>query len=236
MIKHLLFDLDGTLLPIDLDFFFRDYLLTLSNKFDQTINQKEFMEKLLASTMVMIENKDQNLTNEKVFWNDFPIRIGFPRSELEPIFLSFYYNEYRQLGCNLPPAPRVRKTLECTLKMGFTITIATNPIFPEYALIERLSWINCHDLPFQMVTSMENMHFCKPNPEYYQEIIDLLGVKEEECLMIGNDVEEDLIASLLGIKTCLVTDRLISRGKFKVEPDYTCSFAELNQIIKELNL
>ena len=60
MIKHLLFDLDGTLLPIDLDFFFRDYLLTLSNKFDQTINQKEFMEKLLASTMVMIENKDQN--------------------------------------------------------------------------------------------------------------------------------------------------------------------------------
>ena len=194
------------------------------------------MEKLLASTMVMVKNKNSNLTNEDVFWNDFPDRIGFPRSALEPVILSFYHHEYRELGSNLPPAPLARKTLELALKKGFNITIATNPIFPKFALIERLSWINCHDLPFQMVTAMEDMHFCKPNPEYYHEILELLSVKGEECLMIGNDVEEDLIASHLGIKTCLVTDRLINRGKLKVEPDYTCSFAELNQIIQDLNL
>ncbi|HBG17285.1 MAG TPA: HAD family hydrolase, partial [Firmicutes bacterium] len=76
---------------------------------------------------------------------------------------------------------------------------------------------------------------CKPNPNYYREILDLLQAKAEECLMIGNDIEEDIVASVLGIKTCLVTDRLISRGKLKIEPDYTCSIIELNNIIDQIN-
>ena len=69
---------------------------------------------------------------------------------------------------------------------------------------------------------MERMHFCKPNPAYYQEILELLGAKAEECLMIGNDVEEDMVAATLGIKTRLVTDLLISRDQLQIEPNYRC--------------
>lgn len=234
MIKHLLFDLDGTLLPIDLDFFFQDYLSALSARFATTIKPPVFQEKLLASTMAMVKSDDPNLTNEEVFWQDFPARIGLSRSYLEPIFRDFYDHEYRSLGNNLPPAGPVRTLLTSALEQGFTVTIATNPIFPSYALLERLSWINCHDLPYLLVTSMEKMHFCKPNPKYYQEILDLLGLKAEECMMIGNDVEEDMVAALVGMKTCLVTDRLISRRKSKIKPDYTCRLAELSPIIRAL--
>ncbi|WP_331274063.1 HAD family hydrolase [Capillibacterium thermochitinicola] len=234
MIKHLLFDLDGTLLPIDLDFFFRDYLSALSARFAATVEPRAFQEKLLASTMAMIQNNDPRLTNEEVFWQDFPARIGLSRSFLEPIFRDFYAQEYRALGNNLPPAGPVRNLLTSALMQGFSITIATNPIFPRYALIERLSWINCHDLPYRLVTSMEQMHFCKPNPNYYREILDLLGAKAGECLMIGNDEEEDMIAARLGIKTCLVTDRLIRREKTEIKPDYTCRLAELPSIIMAL--
>lgn len=234
MIKHLLFDLDGTLLPIDLDFFFQDYLSALSARFAATIEPEEFQEKLLASTMVMIKSDDPHLTNEEVFWQDFPDRIGLSRPFLEPIFRHFYDNEYRALGNNLPPAGPVRTLLSSALQQGFSVTIATNPVFPRDAIIERLSWINCHDLPYRLVTSMEKMHFCKPNPNYYREILALLDVKAEECMMIGNDVEEDMVASLLGMKTCLVTDRLISRGKTKIKPDYTCRLAELPQVIMAL--
>lgn len=234
MIKHLLFDLDGTLLPIDLDFFFQDYLSALSARFAGTIDLPVFQEKLLASTMVMIQSNDPQLTNEEVFWQDFPARIGFPRSFLEPIFRDFYANEYRALGNNLPPAGPVRSLLTSALEQGFSVTIATNPVFPHNALIERLSWINCHDLPYRLVTSMEQMHFCKPNPNYYQEILDLLTAEAEECIMVGNDMEEDMIAAQLGIRTCLVTDRLINRGKTNLKPDYTCRLAELPRIIKEL--
>lgn len=235
MIKHLLFDLDGTLLPIDLDFFFQDYLSALSARFVATIEPRTFQENLLASTMVMIKNDDPRLTNEEVFWQDFPARIGFPRSDLEPIFRHFYDNEYRTLGNNLPPAGPVRTLLTTALQQGFSITIATNPIFPLYAITERLAWINCHDLPYRLVTSMETMHYCKPNPNYYREILTLLGARAEECLMIGNDQEEDMSAAVLGIKTCLVTDHLIDRGKTKIKPDYTCRLIELPQIIRHLS-
>ncbi len=234
MIKHLLFDLDGTLLPLDLDFFFQNYLSALSAKFTTFIPASEFKEKLIASTMVMVQNRDPNLTNEEVFWQDFPARVGFSRSFLEPIFLRFYQNEYCALGKNIPATHPVRELLTFALAQGFKLTIATNPIFPHYALVERLAWINCHDLPYEMVTAMERMHFCKPNPAYYQEVLDLLGAQAEECLMIGNDVEEDLVAATLGIKTCLVTDLLISRGKLQIEPDYRCRLNELKTVIASL--
>jgi len=235
MIRHLLFDLDGTLLPIDLDFFFENYLNALSAKFTGVITEQEFKEKLLASTMAMVKNEDPALTNEEVFWRDFPKRIGFSRSFLEPIFLDFYHNEYRLLGKNLPPAGPVRTLLTSAFQQGYSITIATNPIFPLFALEERLAWINCHDFPYRYITSMERMRFCKPNPGYYRELLDILGAKAEECLMIGNDIEEDMVAALLGLKTCLVTDRLINRGKLKVKPDYTCRLVELPKIIAHLN-
>lgn len=234
MIKHLLFDMDGTLVPIDMDFFFQDYLSALSAKFTEFIPAAEFKEHLMASTMVMVHNQERNLTNEEVFWQDFPPRIGFSRSFLEPILLGFYQNEYCALGKNVSSTGQIRELLTFALAKGFKVTIATNPIFPHYALIERLSWINCHDLPYQMVTSMESMHFCKPNPAYYQEILDLLGAEAQECIMIGNDFEEDMVASVLGMKTCLVTDLLISRDKLKIEPDYRCRVNELKTIIDQL--
>ncbi|HHT48010.1 MAG TPA: HAD family hydrolase [Firmicutes bacterium] len=234
MIKHLLFDLDGTLLPIDLDFFFDNYLTALSAKFSTVIAEEEFKAHLLASTMAMVKNDDPTLTNEEVFWQDFPKRIGFPRSFLEPVLLKFYNHEYRLLGENLPPAGPVRTLLTSVFQLGFSVTIATNPIFPLYALEERLAWINCHDFPYRLITSMEQMHYCKPNPNYYRELLDLLGAKAEECMMIGNDIEEDMVAGLLGLKTCLVTDRLINRGRLRVKPDYTCLLVELPQMINQL--
>lgn len=235
MIKHLLFDLDGTLLPIDIDFFFVNYLSALSRKFTDHVPEQEFKKKLMASTTRMIENQDPHRTNEEIFWSDFPKRLGYSRSFLEPIFINFYNNEYRDLKTHIPPTIPIREILESARQNKFKITIATNPIFPHYALLERLAWINCRDLPYEMVTSMEDMHFCKPNPLYYREILDLLGARADECLMIGNDVEEDLVAATLGIKTCLVTDRVINKKRKEVAPDYTCELSGLKTILSQLN-
>lgn len=235
MIKHLLFDLDGTLLPVDLDFFFRHYLTALAPRFSHLFPTEKFGEALMASTAKMVENLDPNLTNEEVFWQDFSLRTGHPRTLLEPIFLDFYTNEFPLLKRFIGSPGAIRKILEAAVEDGFSLILATNPIFPEQAIRERLSWIDCHDLPFALITSLEDMHFCKPQIEYYREIIEVLGLKEEECLMVGNDVEEDLVASFLGMKTCLVTDRLISRGKLQVEPDYRCRMEELGEVLKKIN-
>lgn len=234
MIKHLLFDLDGTLLPVDVDFFFQDYLSALSPQMAHLISEKSFTNYLMASTMEMTQNNG-TATNEEVFWRDFTIRTGYTREVLEPIFYHFYEHEFPKLKEAIPPARPVREILETSLKKGFSLIIATNPVFPLSAIIERLAWIDCHHLPYTLITSVERMHFCKPNPRYYQEILDLLDLNEKECLMIGNDVEEDLIASSVGIKTCLVTDFLISRGKLEVKPDYRCKIEDLKAVIEGLN-
>ena len=61
-----------------------------------------------------------------------------------------------------------------------------------------------------LVTSYETSHYCKPDPRYYTEFLDKLGLNPKDCLMIGNDVGEDIkAAQSLGISTFLITDCVI---------------------------
>ena len=52
---------------------------------------------------------------------------------------------------------------------------------------------------------------CKSNPSYYLEITSRLNVAPEECLMVGNDVTEDMAAKSAGMEVFLLTDCLINR-------------------------
>jgi len=236
MIRYLLFDLDGTLLPVETDFFFYHYLSALRPNFSHLIPPEEFDRHLLGSTMKMVGDTDPSLTNEEVFWRDFTARTGRPRAELEPVFRWFYETQFpalkRHIEAELPgPA---RGVLKKALAAGFSLVIATNAIFPATAIRERLAWINCQDLPFAYITTFENMHFCKPNPGYYQEILSILQISPGDCLMIGNDPEEDLTAAFLGMKTCLITDYLVPREKPVHPPDFSCRLVELPGLLKDL--
>ena len=63
---------------------------------------------------------------------------------------------------------------------------------------------------FEFITSYETDSFCKPNPQYFVSICERLGVKPEECLMVGNDEREDMYAaSSIGMNCFLVTDCII---------------------------
>ena len=52
----------------------------------------------------------------------------------------------------------------------------------------------------------------KPHLEYYQEILKKLNISDpKEVMMVGNDVDEDMVSSKLGFETYLVTDCMLSR-------------------------
>jgi FMN phosphatase YigB (HAD superfamily) len=236
MIRHLLFDLDGTLLPVEADFFFYHYMSALRPNFSRLLPPEEFDRNLLGSTKRMMSDADPSLTNEEVFWRDFSARTGYPRAKLEPVFQQFYEGQFSAIKKHIKaelPGP-ARGILENALAAGFSLIIATNAIFPETAIRERLAWINCQDLPFAFITTFEKMHFCKPNPYYYQEILDILQISPRNCLMIGNDPEEDLTAAILGMKTCLVTDYLVPREKPAHPPNYSCRLTELPGLLADL--
>mgnify|MGYP005665026413 CR=1 FL=1 len=110
--------------------------------------------------------------------------------------------------------------LEAAKKITPNIALATIPIFPLIAIEERMRWAGIQDFPFALVTSFEMMHSSKPHPEYYAEIAKLLNCKPEECLMIGNDYHDDMIAKAVSMQTFLVTDFAMREEKKKFEPDY----------------
>ena len=105
-------------------------------------------------------------------------------------------------------------------------------MFPYTAQKERISWIGLSEEDFDYITSYENSHYTKPNPNYYIEICNKLGINADECLMIGNDISEDMIASSkAGIKGLLVTNWMIDSGKWE---GIKVSFKELLEIMREL--
>lgn len=208
----LLFDLDGTLLPLDLDVFMKGYFRALLPHIAHLIKPEQAPAQILAATNDMIENDDASLTNEQVFKASFFAAVPVSEEELWPVFDAFYRDDFGKLRNLAEPSPISREICRTALDKGYQIVLATNPIFPETAVRHRMDWAGIGDLPFALVTTMENFHHCKPNPRYYVEIMNKLGVDPAACLMFGNDVQEDMVAGSLGMGTYLVTDYLIDRG------------------------
>ena len=121
--------------------------------------------------------------------------------------------------------------LEGSKEKGVRMVLATNPLFPVVATASRIKWAGLQKEDFELVTTYENSRFCKPNPEYYLDILKEIGVSPEECLMVGNDVSEDMVAEKIGMKVFLLTDCLINKEKKDVEVYPNGDFVKLKEYI-----
>ena len=234
MIKAVLFDLDGTLVHYDYEAFLEAYLSAVAGKVAGLVDSRRFVKQLMESTEAMISSLDPMKTNMEVFWDDFPGRIGVPMEVLEPVLDEFYIGDFPSIQTVLDarPIPAARKLIEDLLEDGYEVVIATNPVFPATAIEERMRWGGIHGLPYQLITTYETSRYCKPNVEYYVEILEHIGRTPEECIMVGNNTCEDLVAGDLGITTYLVEDCLLDMGPFRREPDYRGSFADLVRFLE----
>jgi HAD superfamily hydrolase (TIGR01549 family) len=227
--KAYLFDLDGTLLFINMDEFIKEYIKKLSAFVAHKIDPALFAPCLMASTRQMIVNENADLTNEAVFDEHFFASCGVEREELWPLFHTFYEEVFPTLSHFSKSNPLARPLIERLLSKQKKVVVATNAVFPKIAIEARLKWAGVGDLPFDWITSYETSHSCKPNPQYYTEIAERIGVSPEECMMIGNDMQDDMVAGQTGCQTFLVTDYLVDRGKPVYEVNGRGTFAELYQ-------
>ena len=231
--NYLLLDLDGTLLPMEMDKFLNAYLRAVSTWMAPYMAPDRFAKCLMASTREMIANLDPGRSNEAVFWDDFIPRTGLDKEEIQPVFERFYREEFPKLAAVAQPTPVAGRICARGLELGAELVIATNPIFPRRAIEERLRWAGIEAFPFRLVTAYENTHFCKPQPQYYRQILDHLGADPEECLMVGNDPAEDLVAQDLGIATYLVLDHVVPRPGTQRRPDFQGRLAALPAFLEE---
>lgn len=234
MITTVFFDLDGTLFPMDQEKFVKSYLGRMAKKMAPHGYEPEMLVKSVwMGTGAMVKN-DGSATNETVFWNVFDQLFGRDTRVDEPLFEEFYRNEFQAVKDDCGFDPRAAEAIRQIKALGLRTVLATNPLFPPIATQSRVRWAGLEPEDFEFITTYDNSCFCKPNPDYYREILGKLNLKAEECVMVGNDVNEDMVARELGMKVFLLTDCILNKDNKDIS-QYPCgSFPELLDYIWSL--
>ena len=191
-VRAILFDLDDTLLENNMERFLKGYFGLLTPHVAHLVPPDQFMPALLAATRAMVEHADPTVTNQQAFMADFLPRVGRTAEEMMPVFDDFYATQFGKLRAQTRTLPEARAVVQAAFDAGYDVVIATNPLFPETAIRQRMEWAGIADLPFKLVTSYEVMHSSKPHARYYVEIVERLGRQPGECVMVGDDWNNDI--------------------------------------------
>ena len=208
-IKHILFDLDGTLLPMVQDEFVRFYMPLLAKAYLKKgveMDPKGFIGAVWKGYEAMVKNDAD----------------------------AFYEDEFNQAKCTTQPTPLSDMVIKEAKKKGIEVYLATNPIFPRCATMNRIDWAGLDPEDFKIITTYEDHVYCKPNPEYFRQILEQFELDPSECLMVGNDVEEDLAIRALGVPVFLITDTMENKKNLPIDSEYQGSMEELLEFVKEL--
>lgn len=194
---------------------------------------KQLVDAIWAGTAAMVKN-DGTRSNEDAFWKKFAGVYGEKALADKPLFDEFYENDFQTAKAFCGVNPKAAETVHTLKEMGLRAALATNPIFPAVATESRIRWAGLEPEDFELRTTYENIGYCKPNPDYYREIAARLGVRPEECLMVGNDVTEDMVAESIGMQVFLLTDCLINKERKNIAKYPRGSFNQLMQFIDTL--
>lgn len=229
----ILFDLDGTLLPIDMEAFENVYFKGLAKKFHDITTHDKLAFMVMESLKEMVNNTDL-ITNEKVFMKKLATFLDEHEiQEYEKRFSDFYVHEFDELKQVTTPNKHIQQAVMTLKDKGYDLIVATNPMFPKLAIEKRIQWAGFNVSDFKYVTSFEKNHYCKPQLAYYKEVLDQNNIKPNQCMMVGNDTVEDMIASKLGITTFLIDNHIIEREQ-AITPDYSGDYQAFYAFAKQL--
>lgn len=235
MPKAILFDLDGTLISDSMDAFLPPYFSALTKKLAHLIAPEKLVAQLNVSTHAMVANTDPTRTLADTFAADFFPKIGLPRETLMPLLDDFYEREYRELRAFVNPIPEARAVVSRAVKSRVPIVIATMPVFPLIAVQQRLEWGKLADFPYKLITAYENMCASKPHAAYYREIAQKIECTPEDCIMVGNEVQNDILpAKRAGMKTFWVTDTAFMATD--VPADWRGTLTEFGELLERGDL
>ena len=249
MTKTILFDLDNTLILFDEVKFFKAYIKKVAPIMSDIVSPHVLWQMVLSATKAVLHN-DGKLTNKEVFNRTFTRGLEDQTGEIWQRFIQFYRNEFDQLKTLVNVNKGVSEIFSFLSGKNIQIVIASNPFWPSVAMEKRMGWAGLDKNQVHLITHMENMHFCKPRLEYYQEICNKISEKPRDCLMVGDDPVNDMVAKKLGIKTFLATDSIKSKSqlraisekirfgfgfkKTKIDPDYSGPLIQLPEILVAL--
>jgi HAD superfamily hydrolase (TIGR01509 family) len=235
MLKAVLFDLDGTLLPMDQKLFTKDYFGRLMRRICPCgYTPETFLTAMQAGIDAMVKN-DNSRSNEDAFWEAFADVCGQEVLQYLPNFERFYEEEFDEVAPTCGHTPEAAALVRGLTARGVRVALATNPLFPRIATEKRIRWAGLTPEDFELYTTYEDIGTCKPNPEYYRTVLARMELSPDDCLMVGNDVAEDMMAAAqAGIRGFLLTDCLINTPGADVSNYPHGGFEELGAYIESL--
>lgn len=209
--KCVLFDLDGTLLPLDQDEFINTYFAALYRHIAKRgFSLEEFSPPFKRGVYKMAKN-DGVMTNEDAFWAVMESEIPSAREIYTPVLDDFYNNEFDKIISVTRPSGMARELVDFCHKNSLSTALATSPVFPRIATEKRMAWVGLKPEDFLCITTYENSRYTKPAPGYYTTLCEEIGVAPEECIMVGNDAVDDLGAREVGIPVFLLMNNFLNR-------------------------
>ena len=122
-VKNILFDLDGTLLPMDQEAFVNEYTSRLAAYMaPYGYDPKLLVKGLWAGTGAMVKNTSGR-TNEEVFWEVFSAIVGKDgRVDLDT-FENFYRTEFQKVQQSCGFAPQSAGIVRGLRARGFKVIL-----------------------------------------------------------------------------------------------------------------
>lgn len=233
MLNTIMFDLHGTLLPIDFQQFMDVYFQEIGDFFQDLIEPQILKKYVLTATYCMVENTGVQ-TNETVFFEKFKTLIDKPLNIFQQRFDDFYHQGFLKVRATLSFNPLIPDIINRLKQKGYYLVIATNPVFPIIAVYRFIEWAGLTPGDFSYISCIEQNHYCKPNPNFYGEILQTIDKTPAQCLMVGNDTGEDMAAETLGIKTYLITNYLIRQTPGEIQCAYQGTYEDFYRFVAAL--
>ncbi|NOH02587.1 MAG: HAD hydrolase-like protein [Chloroflexi bacterium] len=196
----LLLDLDDTLLDTNLQAFVPAYFQALAKDLAPHVDPGLMMRALVFGTNLMNQSEDFTQTLSQVFDSAFYPQVNRTKEGLSPVIENFYDNIFPTLRGLTASRPDAKAFVEWAFSQGYRVAIATDPLLPRKATHHRLRWVGFEPEQFELVTTFEDFHFSKTHAAYYAEVLGRLGWTDDPVLMVGNDLERDILpAKKLGL-------------------------------------
>ncbi|ABA90182.1 HAD superfamily hydrolase [Syntrophotalea carbinolica DSM 2380] len=233
-IHGILFDLDGTLLDIQMEDYINGYVENLARCFEDIADRTVFAEVLISSAYALFSDRDGEQTNELFFLSMIARQLGIGKKQLRLRLQKFYENGLAQLSHLVKPFPQSHAILQSCFERNLKVALATNPVFPRAAINARLRGAGLDGFPYDLISSYENSHYCKPHPQFFLDILSRLSLNPENVVMIGNDTQYDLPARRAHIATFLVDTCLIDHDRRVGQATWVGNHDDLLQFIRQL--
>ncbi len=210
MIKAVLFDVDGTIIPLD---YVVEGIKKTSKKMGlKELTKEEIYSKIVGHTLTeRLKNIYKNLTDKDV-----------------EKFRKIYHEEYKKIIEK--PFPNTISTIKKLKQMNLKIGIVTTK--SRETATEALKESK---IPFEALVTSSDVENIKPSPEPVLKACKKLGVKPEEAVMIGDHIFDMQSAKNAGATAIGVTTGASTRQELEKEADYVIDeISEAIEVIEKI--